>query len=207
LAYTPNIPQATDRPSDSQSLMLANFTAIDTVNSINHVAFDDASGDQGKHKYISFPVQATSPLTPPFVSGEVGMYSFLNAATNKNELYISKLNQATDTQIPFTASSLSLVSAPAANTSGWSYLPSGLLIKWGMVTGSGIVNAVYDATVPFGAVFSVNVSPTSGTGSSNIKVNVHSSLNSKVEVKCTLHSNYTVNANVTFYYFAVGRPA
>lgn len=204
MAYTPNIPDATDRPSDSQSLIQANFNSLDTAFAVNHEALNSAN--EGKHKYISFPVQVTSPLTPPFVSGEVGMYSFLNAATAQNELYISKLNQATDTQIPFTASTLSVTSAPAANTSGWTYLPSGLLMKWGYANGTGITNVLYDATVPFGAVFSVVVTPTSGTGSSNIKVNVHSSATNKFEAKCTLHSNWQTNANVIFYYIAIGRP-
>ena len=206
MAYSNNIPQATDRPNNSQPLILANFAAIDTVVGINHVVFDDPSGDQGKHKYISFPVQTGTPPTPPFVSGEPGMYSFANVATGQNEINIVKLNQATDTIIPMTASILSITSAPAANSAGWSMLPSGILIKWGFGSANGISTITYDATVAFGAVFSVTVSSNHGGGTNDHLLTVYSSGTASFQARSTKASAPATSVATGVYYFAVGRP-
>ena len=208
MAYTNSIPNATDLPSNSRPQIKGNFEAIYTVNGVNHIQFNDSSGNQGKHKYVSFPVQTASPPTPPFVSGECGMYSFLNPNTSQNELYISKLNQATDTQIPFTASNLSVTSAPAEDTAGWSYLPSGLLIKWGTATTSGSAlneKVYYDTTVPFGAVFSVTMTPRF-LGDNDILALVYGSTRTYFEVYTSKISKRNSPRSVPLYYFAIGRP-
>lgn len=144
MAYTNTIPGANDVPSQSQDLLLQNFAAIGTVVAVNHVEFN-ASG-AGKHKWVSLPVQADSPPTSSFDAGEVGLYSFVNPITLKNELYVNKTNQVTATQIPATASTLSIKSAPVSGVDvGWSYLPSGILLKFGTVS-VGAGGAVKTAT-------------------------------------------------------------
>ena len=129
MAYQPNIPASTDLLSDSQSDIQGNFQAIQTLIDVNH--YDFASANQGKHFAISMPAQASSPAIA-FAAGEVGLYSYVNATTSQNELYINKTNQATVTQIPATASSLSITSAPVQGTAGWSYLPSGIIYYVGI---------------------------------------------------------------------------
>lgn len=133
MPYQQNIPQSTDLLSQSQGDILGNFQAIKTLVDVNHVTFDTVN--EGKHFKVSLPVQSPAPT---FDVGEVGMYSFLSPITSKNELYINKLNQITTKQIPATASILSVTSAPGDNTAGWSYLPSGVLIKWGHSTANGL---------------------------------------------------------------------
>jgi len=59
--YIPNIPQPSDNPSQSQDQILQNFQSINTVNSVNHVAFNDS--DQGKHKFLQMPQQSSAPIT------------------------------------------------------------------------------------------------------------------------------------------------
>lgn len=147
MAYNANIPQATDLLSQSQNDLLANFTAIATLVAVNHVQFNDA--DQGKHKYAEFPVQNAAPPIV-FAAGEVALYSFLNPITSQNELYVNKTNQATVVQVPFTASLLSTNSNPGLNIAGWTYLPSGILLKWGSGTANGSTNFVFPvaATIP-----------------------------------------------------------
>ena len=61
MAYSPNIPQPTDIPANSQPQLLANFQGINTLINVNHIGFDVT--DQGKHKWVSMPVQLAAPGT------------------------------------------------------------------------------------------------------------------------------------------------
>jgi|SRR5271165_3263752 len=137
MAYNNAIPQPTDLISVSQGDLLNNFAAIQTLLTVNHVNFNTA--DQGKHMWVTFPQQgATPPAGSGFLATELGLYNAVNATTTKNELYVNKTNQATVVQVPMTASTLSTSSSPAQGTQGWSYLPSGIIIKWGNTTGTGL---------------------------------------------------------------------
>ena len=136
MAYQANIPQPNNLLSQSQDDILNNFQAIQTLIGINHVNFGAA--DQGKHKWLSLPEQAaTPPAGSAFGATELGLYNAVYGFTAKDELYINKTNQTTVVQVPMTASILSTNSAPAAGAQGWSYLPSGLIIKWGNMNGTG----------------------------------------------------------------------
>jgi hypothetical protein len=131
MAYQPNIPLATDQLSQSQSDIQGNFQAIKALVDVNHVDF--ANGvDFGKHNFVTFPVQSVAPV---FAATEEGLYNKVPAApfplTAVNELFINKRSGAGSVQIPMTASILSTSSSPGFGSSGWTYLPSGILIKWG----------------------------------------------------------------------------
>jgi len=157
MAYQSNIPQATDLLAVSQGDILNNFSAISTYLNVNHVDFNGA--DQGKHKWVTFPVQSMNPPVV-FNAGEIGVYSFLSPVTGVNELYINKTNQVTVVQNTITASVLSTTSAPANNSSGWSYLPSGIIIKWGNGNANGNTAITFPvaANIPvFTEVFSVQL--------------------------------------------------
>lgn len=51
--YNPNIPQPTNRPSDSQGQILLNFQTLDTVFAVDHVQFS-LTTNFGKHKQVTF---------------------------------------------------------------------------------------------------------------------------------------------------------
>jgi len=150
MAYQANIPQPNNLLSQSQDDILNNFQAIQTLIGVNHVNF--GASDQGKHKWITFPIQAAIPPSGSgFNAGELGLYNAVNTTTTQSELYINKTNQATVVQVPMTASILSYNSAPPANFGGWTYLPSGLLLYFGSysaVTGSFTVTLSGPPTVP-----------------------------------------------------------
>lgn len=61
MVYSPNIPQPSDDPSQSQDLILQNFQSINTVMNVNHENFDTV--DQGKHKFVQMPQQASDAST------------------------------------------------------------------------------------------------------------------------------------------------
>ena len=147
MAYQNNIPQPTDLLSQSQSDILDNFAAIQTLIDVNHVDF--ASADQGKHKFITFPVQAPAPT---FNIDEIGLYNLLDPVTGLNELHIVN---STGAVTPFTS-----FETPTA-TSGWTYLPSSLLIVWGEATivAGGIITVLYSSVGAFPGFLSAAGSP------------------------------------------------
>lgn len=140
--YTQDVPQGSQRISATQAPIQNNFQAINELIAVNHVSFNTAD-DFGKHKWVSFPVQGSAPT---FSSGEVGLYNLLDATTSKDELYVHKIQNATTTEIPMTASVLS-ASTPSQGGKGWAYLPSGIIIQWGDGSLSGVADSVVTSTI------------------------------------------------------------
>jgi hypothetical protein len=184
MAYQPNIPLATDQLSQSQSDLQGNFQAIKALVDVNHVDFTDGV-DMGKHKWINFPVQTGLPGSS-FAAGEVGLYNQLptaNPLTTVNELWINKQTTGGAVQIPLTASVLSYNPSPSSLSSGWSYLPSGILLKWGQSTdpaqlvgnsnaSRGNVPFPVNANIPvFNQVFQVMVVQTWSTNRTSVGSN------------------------------------
>ena len=204
MAYNPNIPQSTDFLSVSQGDILNNFTALSTYLNVNHVDFNGA--DQGKHKWVTFPVQSGNPPIV-FNAGELAVYSFLSPVTGVNELYINKTNQVTVVQNTITASILSTSSAPANNSSGWSYLPSGILIKWGNGNANGNTAITFPvaATIPvFNQVFSVQLT-TYANSAADTNTFVRLSAFTTLGFNCYGSSRASVAAAAgSFQYLAIG---
>jgi len=116
MAYNNAIPQPNDRIKDSQSQILQNFSQIFTVFGLNHANFNTANA--GKHNIVSMPVQAVNPVTN---ATEVALYSKTGAVTGVPELAFRRNNSGL--VVEMTAGLLA--------QTGWCYLPSGLLMKWG----------------------------------------------------------------------------
>ena len=147
MAYLPNIPQSTDQLSISQGNILNNFTILGAIAGNANPSSDSINSTAG-FNWILLPSQgAIPPSGAAFPAGNIGLYSATSTITTKNELYINKTNQATVVQIPSTASILSLVSAPTVFSSGWTYLPSGILLKWGgNITANGLLTVTFPAS-------------------------------------------------------------
>ena len=202
-SYLPNIPQSTDLLSNSQLALLNNFGAIQTLIDVDHVDFAKATA--GQHNQVSLVVQSPAPT---FSAGQVGIYSFLNSITNQNELYINKTNQATIVQIPATASVLSVTSAPSALTAGWTYLPSGILLKWSAnVTANGqqVITFPVAATTPaFTTCMTVLVSIADG-GAGDVDESIRLTAVTPTNFSVYGSPRTTTGAkNVTFTYLAIG---
>ncbi len=204
MTYDPNIPMATDLLSQSQSDIQSNFAAIKALIDINHATFGNAQ--EGKHKYVELPVQTPSPPIA-FAAGEVALYSFLNATTVQNELYINKTNQATVTQIPATASILSTNSNPGSNVAGWTYLPSGILLKWGNGSANGLTAILYPVagTIPvFTNVMSVQITTAYGNAADGDGfVRLQNFSNTGFSAYGSARTTVT-NKAVQFQYLAIG---
>lgn len=132
--YNANIPQPTDEISQSQADLLGNFMQLNTYVAVDHVALN--ATNQGMHNQSSYVTQASAPIFGTDALGNIlGIYNIINSVTLVNELYVHKTSEATTAEIPFTASILSNVSAPLTDSGGWSYLPSGIVLKFGSATG------------------------------------------------------------------------
>lgn len=158
MAYSNTIPAASDRIKDSQSALLANFQAIQTFIEVNHETF--GSANEGEHKFVTFPVQSPAPS---FGAAKNGMYTLLNGTTSKNELYVHKQTFAGTSDIPFTASILS-TATPALAADGWTYLPSGLYIRFGSGNANGLTTVTMSPAPPT-QLLTVVVTPYSSTTS------------------------------------------
>ena len=139
MAFLSTIPQATDRIKDSQPQILANFVAIPTLLEINHVGFVGGS-DDGKHIKVDFTNSATHPLVD---AGQILLYN------NSNELYVKKAGALAVEGIPFTKSSNAVA--------GYSYLASGLLIRWGVSTVTGDDTIIVNAIPQYTSVYNIQL--------------------------------------------------
>lgn len=169
------VPQAGQTLAATQAPILNNFSTIDTAFSVDHVSYQAAT--QGKHNKVTFPVQAA---TPTFSGSDIQVFSKVPSLANGDHVTLAAtqlfINGTNFDQIPFTAGSTALI-----NTAGYTFLPSGLLIKWEKHNinslGDTTINFVTDTTIPvFGTVLSAFVTPyINGSASSSMfTVSLHS---------------------------------
>lgn len=143
MAYNNAIPQPTDKISASQSQILNNFAALATAFQLNHGAFDGPT--QGQHKWLQMPDNVAAPAA--FNATDLGLLNAVSALTSGQELHLRRGIDATN-GIPITAADKAFP--------GWTYLPSGLIVKWGSqsFSGSGTNTITYTAIDPTSAPFS-----------------------------------------------------
>lgn len=198
-----NVPLSGQTLGQTRVPINTNFSVISTAFEVDHVAYN-ASG-QGKHKWITFPVQTQATAQAALIYPDIGLYSALNAITGINELYFRNSgNNPSDT--PLTASVFS-------ETAGWAYMPCGLIIKWGFLTcnpgpATTAVNANQGPQIADNAV---------NQGILNVQItNVNTSLGSPVAFAGRVVGvgngnrfnvgNSTSNAR-TYYYYLIATPA
>ena len=150
-----NTPQATDSISATTAPIRNNFLAVEGWTLVDHVVITGGGPNEGKHNKVTLMNQAAAPVFMPNIDvatgvSALGLYAFagpLPATTNPanatTQLYahvVRKLNDAaitwTTSEIPFSYSILTQVRTPdndfATSDTGYTYLPSGILMKWGV---------------------------------------------------------------------------
>lgn len=111
MSYVSNVPVSGQSLNSSRDLINGNFQVLSPYG--NGFSF------------------FTTQLTVPSFSSDTD-YLYVYAFNGANELFVHKQTTAGLSEVPFTASVMSLSDA-ADSMNGWSYLPSGLLVKWGTV--------------------------------------------------------------------------
>jgi len=193
MAYNATIPKPTDALQDSQGDILDNFAAIKLFVDVDHKTFGDAN--QGAHAKVTLPDFAAAAT---FTGTNAGIYAQTSTLTTKNELY-SHVTGRTD--VPFTASY-----GDETATQGWAYLPSGILLKWGTASKTGLAQSVFFeknvGVIPeFTEIYNVQVS-TFTVGDFFAWHQSYTTIG--FTVNCTERST-AGTATVGFEYFAIGR--
>jgi hypothetical protein len=143
MTYNPNIPQATDLISNSQSQILANFNQLNVQFGVDHQAFNTGSGNgDGTHKQITFDNAPTEP-TP---SGTISNIFPLLVGSNQELFFKNASTEYNGT------GKIQLTGASSFPMSGNCYvtLPGGVIQQWG--TGSW-GNTVIAQPVTFPLIF------------------------------------------------------
>lgn len=178
------------------------------------MAFNIANA--GKHTVVSMPPRTVSPPAGAFSGTDRGFYSFVDPVTTRSEIYAHKSLAGGTQEIPITASILSFAGNPGAGSNGWSYLPSGILIKWGIAvstlvdpTGVTTVNFPAPGNVPaFTQIFSVILCPTANSSSYPIAPDIFVTLlnfgTTFMRVRGSSRTNNAIPLSVAFQYIAIG---
>lgn len=186
MAYNPNIPQANDKLRVSQGDLLINFQGIGAGFAVNHVDLNLA--DAGKHTLLTMQQQ----VFPQLVAGsDLLVYNGQEPVTALPQLYFKRSTDAGN-GIPFTAQ------ANDGATFGWSYVPSGVQIKWGTFSFNGAVPATVTMHGPnFTSATSYNV-----TVSCSTATNATFSVANSTAIAFTFQSSLT--AAQSYAYIAIG---
>jgi hypothetical protein len=208
MPYQANRPLANDQLSQSQQDINGNFQILGSIGGNiqpNSAGINTAPG--AGFNYLYLQTVANPPLGTAFAANTALYSAVFNTKAN---LFVNKVNNAGNQQYPITSSILD-TATPGNGTSGWSYLPSGLIIKWGVVGVPNIAaggTANFDATVGFSAVFSATLGQ-----QAVVSVNPYVSYISALTVNSITVVNRVSNmptaaglyvaANI--YYFVIGR--
>jgi hypothetical protein len=149
LTFIPNPGQNLQQTRDP---IRQNFIDIDTAFTVDHGTY--ALPGAGLHNKITMPDGAD--VTAGYTATQTGFFNHVNASTGRNEIYAV---QANNLSYPMTAWGF-------AGTIGWTYIPSGYVVKFGRAT----IPAGTDTTVNFGnppytvcRSVTCNAVPTAGT--------------------------------------------
>lgn len=124
MTFNPNIPQGADPFSQSQGQIQTNFSTSNTIFNLNHVAFDDSTvADRGKHRRSDY-LQVAAPGS---LANELAVYQ--KASGGSSNLFFQRDNVATEVQLTGPN--------PIVAGTGETFLPGGILIKWGTTSGTG----------------------------------------------------------------------
>lgn len=158
MPYNANIPQATDTLNDSQGDLLNNFQAIQTLIDVNH--YDFASALQGKHMFVSLPIQSALPGT---TTTEMALFT-QNDGSGNPQMWIQQPNNGA--AINFTGFVNTLAN-------GGTTLPSGVILKWGRNTTSGGVQNITFTTAFPNAILTVYGALATTAGASGLATSIN----------------------------------
>lgn len=195
MTYDPNIPIGTGVPSQDYIQLQINFDQANDGMGEDHVKFDNATAaDRGKHRRATFknwvmPPEATTD--PSTGSGEIALYAKNNAGAST--LYLRQQNDGAIIQMSG--------AAPVDDTNGETFLPGGLIMKYGTCSvGAGGGTVDYTMLTPAlsafpMATYAVQLTPINP-----------GSVNYRVSAVAASSFNIVLGAGggVSFYFIAIG---
>lgn len=150
--YNVSTPTGTNKLSVDWVNLRNNTLAANTSFGINHFAFDNATSNNGKHKYVDMVSQSL----PTIASGDGALY--VNTSTTTQLYYTpddsGKIYQLTRTNVgnySKFSNNIAYGSPPAGFTQvgGWTFLPGGMLFQYGFYGKSGGAGTSGNIQFPF----------------------------------------------------------
>ncbi len=136
MPYQANKPLANDQLSQSQQDINGNFIVLGSIGgnaNPNSAGINTVPG--AGFNYLYLPANGATPPVGTAFGANIGIYAFPNPSSTRSTVYISQSTQAGIKQVPSTASILG-TATPGTNSDGWTFLPSGILVKWGFQSGA-----------------------------------------------------------------------
>ena len=191
MTFNAAIPAATDLISQSQSQIQTNFSQSNTAFGIDHTAFDVVS-NQGKHKKSTYVEQAADPATS---ANEVALYSKDLAAVST--LFLRKESNGTVVQMSG--------QDPTAAAAGSTFLPGGIIMKWGTVSAA-TANPITFASAFPNNCWSVVAQPINSNAATvaNDYVYIYSVTTSGFSATGVRRTSLVANTSFNYFYIAVG---
>lgn len=117
--YVGNTPQGTQTPAASYPQISANFQYLESFGDTDHqFTANDSTANDGTHKKVTLNDQASDPS---FTGSDSVLYS--KDVSGTSQLFFRN------------SAGVSQLSGGSAATSGYTYLPAGILMQWGQATG------------------------------------------------------------------------
>lgn len=163
MTYSPNSPQTGDSLGSTRDVIRTNFQQIDVVNSVNHIAFNEAN--KGKHKFVQMPEQTSNPTT---AADEGALFTKVGSDPAETDLYfraegdgnVYQMTRVNSSKLPTFAKNFNY-EAPATTLGGWTFLPGGIILQYGTIAITGTtttVNFPYTYTnIPYNIQLTVNI--------------------------------------------------
>lgn len=168
MSYTANTPQSGQTLGFTRPVINSNFQTINTAFAVNHIAFNISGA--GKHKFVEMPNQSVIPS--PLASAEGTIYCkssgiaqlFFTPGISGNEYQLTRAINAG-------FSEFGTNTAYAANhTGGWTFLPGGMLLQYGLRSSPGASGAISFPTTFTNNPYSITVSLYRASGDHNVLV-------------------------------------
>lgn len=197
--WNKNVPLATQRINATQLPILNNWDALESIVGVNHVTFTGLVADFGKHNLVEMPQQPGAPAA--FAANEMGLFTKNEALTSQSEMYVRR---APSSDIPFTAASKV---GTTVNVDGWTYLPSGLLMRWGyrVISPGSAFTITYNPASPAftTAVLNVQLTCRNNTNNNTPSVAYLKNFTSSL-LQCTGYLSTGFPAGADVFYVAIG---
>ena len=182
MTYTLRPYASGDNLAISRNPIRTNFSIIKDSFNRNHVDL----GGNGKHSFIEMG-EGSLPAPTPGLAASTGTL-YVKDANGRSQLFYTDEDSGNEYQMTRTnvGQFASFATDAGASSSGWTFLPGGMLLQYGIVTsvGSSTVSVSFPKTftnVPF-SITATNARGDSSTNEAIVKVRINT--NAAFNVRC-----------------------
>ena len=188
--YTPNVPTAGQKISQTQSPINNNFTVINNAFNVDHVNIQNLT-NQGNHNKVTL-VSQSAPATVAQGPILFSQAKQVGAGATLNEVFFEQATGDGSAAVQLTY----MGNPVSGTTTGSSFLPGGVIMKWGQIVVGASPTTVTFANAFPNALFSVVVSI-----NTNTPANANATINNAIKTGFQI---FTTVTGVTHFWVAIG---